>query len=378
MEVIKDNGTRTDIYNQVLFNAGSEGSCDLNIPIRNVEGIPSYQIELFVENYILWDIYWARDNVNGWNDTVVEFCDDVVIDYNQEGQPSGGAGNIATELSGFSTDKILNYGTPDDLIYGDTGYCQWYTDIVGFPITINYTSSSTDTVSSYKMKATSSGTRMPKNWTVHGQLAGGGWELIDTQTNILWGAYEEKEFTIGTPASYDEYKITIISSEHLTRLQIDDIGFWASNSSNGTFKFIIPINSSIEEYRTNPELYFCYRAMDDLYWWYFFYNQLNTSNLTIVGEIGSYRYESEFFWQRIFNDYNTVQIYKRNINQIQTLNDILDLKNTLANRVWNFNGSRNLTYYPTVTVNTTEIAEGVWNYNGTVSQSLLSQFINAF
>jgi hypothetical protein len=141
--------------------------------------------------------------------------------------------NIATDGASFSSDKALGYGNPADLVYGDTGYCQWYIETVGFPVAITYDIGTGTTVSSYKMKATSSGTRMPKNWTVHGQLGGGGWVLLDTRTDILWDAYEEQEFTIASPGSYDEYRITVASSNHATRLQIDDIGLISGISSVG-------------------------------------------------------------------------------------------------------------------------------------------------
>jgi hypothetical protein len=113
----------------------------------------------------------------------------------------------------------------------------------------------------------------------------------------------------------------------------------------------------------------------------------------MVGELGSYRYESEFFWIRIFDDYNTIKAYERNLNQVQTLNEILDLKETLANRVWNYNGSRNLTYYgegidPSLISDyvwnstnrsltyTDNIASAIWNYSGTIGASVIQTLVN--
>jgi len=135
--------------------------------------------------------------------------------------------NIATDGNSFSSDKAINYGYASNLVYGGTGYAQWYTDVVGLPVTITYDDGNEYTVSSYKMKATPSGTRMPKNWVMQGQLSGGGWTTLDTQTGILWNSYEEKEFTVSLPSNYDEYRIVISLAAHSTRLQIDDIGFWA-------------------------------------------------------------------------------------------------------------------------------------------------------
>jgi hypothetical protein len=171
----------------------------------------------YIDGHVMADI--ARIDVNS-----TSVGNGNVLVYSQAGVTGI---NIATDTGGFSSDKALGYGTPADLVYGDSGYCQWYIDTVGLPITITYDDGNAYTASSYKMKATSSGTRMPKDWVVDGQLAGGGWVTLDTQTGITWGAYEEKEFSIAVPSSYDEYRIVVSLAGHATRLQIDDIGFWA-------------------------------------------------------------------------------------------------------------------------------------------------------
>jgi hypothetical protein len=139
--------------------------------------------------------------------------------------------NIATDPAKFSSDKVPFYGYPADLVYGDTGYAQWTTSV--FPLTITYDIGTGTTVSSYKMKATSSGSRMPKDWKLYGQLADAGWVELDSQTSITWVAYEEKTFTISSPDSYDEYKIVVASSTHGTILQIDDVGLLAGVASVG-------------------------------------------------------------------------------------------------------------------------------------------------
>jgi hypothetical protein len=154
--------------------------------------------------------------------------------------------NIATDGDNFSSDKVPFYGYPADLVYGDTGYAQWTTSV--FPLEIKYDIGTGTTVSSYKMVATSSGTRMPKDWTLHGQLAGGGWVLLDTQASVTWAAYEEKEFTIASPGSYDEYRLTIASSTHGIILQIGDVGFWAGVASVGGDVMIVSDILTLGEY----------------------------------------------------------------------------------------------------------------------------------
>lgn len=218
-QVIKDNGTRIDITDEIIYSVGSSDNCQMSIPIEYTQGQSQYQIEIYMENYILWDIQWARDRVNFWNDTIVPFCENI------------------------STNRNISYN--------------------------------------------------------------------------------------------------------------------------------IPINASLEQYRNDTELYFCYRAMDNIYWWYYFYDDMIASNLTQIGDSESYHYESEFFWTLILDDYNTIQTYNRNLNQIQTLADILELRNTVAERIWNYT-NRNLTYYEDTT-NYTRIQQDVWSYTDTIVAGLLNQ-----
>jgi hypothetical protein len=232
-EVIKDNGTRTDIYDDLIFNSGIEGNCLIRIPIDNVQGVSSYNIELYLENYILWDIYWARDNVNEWNDTITPYCENISIDRN-----------------------------------------------------VSYT---------------------------------------------------------------------------------------------------LPINSSIEYYRNDTELYSCYRALDDLYWWYYFYDQLQDGNFTMVGELVSYHYESEFFWGRIFDDYTNINNKLGRSVQINTLQEIYNLRDSInsslnyssiAESVWNYN-NKSLDYYADTTnysYLSYLIPSSVWSWTGGISSSILGFF----
>lgn len=230
-QVLKQNGTTTDIIDDVHFESYSNDNCLLEIPLNYVEGQPTYQIEIYMENYIYWDIYWARDLVNSLNDTIMPFCLNISI--------------------------------------------------------------------------------------------------------------------------------------------------------NRSVNYIIPINSSIEAWRNDSELYFCYRAVDDVYWWYFFYDKIASEGYTTIGPTESIHYESEFFWVRILDDYNVIKTYQRNLNQVQTLQEIMDLRDNLANRVWNFTNRTlsefnfNISVVGIVNVNTTQVGEAVWGYNGTISSSILSQFANA-
>jgi hypothetical protein len=239
-QVLKQNGTTTDIVDDIIYRSSDADNCQMNIPISYVQGEASYQIEIYMENYIYWDIYWARDLVNSLNDTVLDFCTNVSI------------------------------------------------------------------------------------------------------------------------------------------------------AANVTYQ--IPINQSIDAYRNNSELYFCYRAVDDIYWWYFFYDKLLAENYTTIGPTESIHYESEFFWPRILDDYNTIKTYERDLNQVQTLDAILDLRENMSQRVWNYT-ERNLTYYgagsdPAMISNyvwnatnrsltyTDNLASAVWNYSGTIGVNVIQTLVN--
>jgi hypothetical protein len=119
--------------------------------------------------------------------------------------------------------------------------------------------------------------------------------------------------------------------------------------------------------------------MDDIYWWYFFYDLLSTEGYTTIGEIESVHYESEFFWVRILDETNTIRTFQRNTNQIQMLADLQDLRTNTANRVWNYTDRQLTAFNYTVggEINNTAIAESVWNYTGTISNSILNQITSA-
>lgn len=54
--------------------------------------------------------------------------------------------------------------------------------------------------------------RCPKAWTVEGSNDGSAWTTLDTRSNIsstMWAQWQEKFFTIASPASYSYYRITV-------------------------------------------------------------------------------------------------------------------------------------------------------------------------
>jgi hypothetical protein len=148
---------------------------------------------------------------------------------------SGSSGvNIATVGANFSSDKALNYGYAANLVEGSAGYCQWSIAAVSLPVTITYSNGAASTVTSYKIKATSSTTRTPKSWTVEGKLGAGAWTQISAETNITaWTAYEMKTFAVASSGSYDQYRIIVSAANHAEWLQLDDMSLLAGVDSVG-------------------------------------------------------------------------------------------------------------------------------------------------
>lgn len=174
---------------------------------------------------------------------------------------------------------------------------------------------------------------------------------------------------------------------------------------NNSMTFNLPITSSIE-YLNNTNLEFCYRAMDDLYWWDFFkdVHLQDTHNETISIPIGleqSTYSEFLYFYPYIVQNDNVISTYKRNINQVLTLSIVNDIVNNTALRVWNYNNrtltqnissttiinttqiandvwsstNKTLTYYPPQVdmTNYTQVANYVWSYTGNVTTNILNQ-----
>jgi len=207
-------GSITDLYNQTKFNVGDKDNCEMTIPIAFPNNGASSFIQIYMENYILWDIYWARDLVNSVRPTIERFCD--------------GVNNVT------GTDYIV-------------------------PIT-------------------------------------------------------------------------------------DDI------------------HVGLNESTLHSDDALCWRALDNIYWWDFFYLSMLQENSTEIGDYESIRYESEFFWVRIYNDFLHILTH----TSIEGLEDssmlMLQRINIIDSDVWNYT-NRNLTYYPPVSVDLSSIGEGVWNYS---------------
>jgi hypothetical protein len=180
--------------------------------------------------------------------------------------------------------------------------------------------------------------------------------------------------------------------------------------------YVLPVNRSLDAYKSNAELYYCYRAMDNLYWWYYYYDIFSNSNINTVSDIESLHFESQAFWPMIYDDYNVLSTYKRNANQVLTLSTVSKIYTDTARMVWNYT-PRNLTYYPTsggsnisygnlatavwqravrnltysnitagrlapgiwnnptrTLTNASVIAKDIWVYNGVVNLNLIAKF----
>jgi hypothetical protein len=246
MEILRESdGVGTaDLYNDTLFRVGSNNNCVLTLPIEFLANETSSNIIIYMENYILWDIQWARDLINNLNDTIVPYCENVAL---------------------------------------------------------------------------------------------------------------------------------------------------ANNMT-----YVLPIDSDIEEYRNNSDIYFCYRAVDDLYWWWFFYDSLAAENYSTIGPLESIHYESEYFWPRIVDDYNVIESHKSESYQLSILSVVssileyvqniyaklfgieLSVNQTLNNTLLLLDRSNqilakldNLTV-GSVSVNQTEVLESISDLNQTISGEILT------
>jgi hypothetical protein len=126
-----------------------------------------------------------------------------------------------------------------------------------------------------------------------------------------------------------------------------------------------------------------------------FNNWLSIALLSSSGTIQDVKGSSEMHITNIPNA-TTIQVWNYSTRTLTSINLTgVNITATVdnaavANAVWTYNNSRNLTYsadatnYTLITnivnnnsVNYTQVASSVWNYNGTISTNILTQFVTA-
>lgn len=114
--------------------------------------------------------------------------------------------------------------------------------------------------------------------------------------------------------------------------------------------FTIPIDELGGEtdisslYADNQTYLQCYRIMDDLYWFDYYYNL--SFDINRSGDYESYLVESQYYYPELQFYFGLIKNVTISINS-------------------------------TVSINASEISEAVWNYNGTVNPNLISQFVGS-
>lgn len=117
--------------------------------------------------------------------------------------------------------------------------------------------------------------------------------------------------------------------------------------SGRNFTYTTPITETTN-LSSDPVTSMCHQAYDDMYWSGSYYNDSLLINL--AGEYASYIQELRYYRGAIEARYAYLELG----NQTPYMSDYY------AQKVWNHT-TRNLTYYPTATVNSTDIANNVWN-----------------
>jgi hypothetical protein len=165
------------------------------------------------------------------------------------------------------------------------------------------------------------------------------------------------------------------------RANTEDICNEIADLTNTTYN--LPINESIDQYLNDLNVMFCYRAMDDLYWWDFFeaIHIEDTQNHTLavpIGTIESTYAEQLYFYPFIMENDRIVTAYLASPNQRVTLGLLYELISNTSQKVWSYQ-NRTLTQNisASVNVNTTQIANDIWNWNGLINSNILNQTANA-
>ena len=156
--------------------------------------------------------------------------------------------------------------------------------------------------------------------------------LIYMENYVAWDILQRKDQINGLRSTIETFCDDIATEQNIT--------------------YDLPISDNIDTYLSNPDILYCYRAKDNLYWIDYFLDDYNTTNYETIGEIESLHYEITDFYQDISNDHTAINIFK---NKNLTLTEISTLINGININISDLN--------ITTTINETAIAEEVWSWN---------------
>jgi hypothetical protein len=83
LDLKEHRGTETiNILGDAIFNLGQKENCDIKIPVDFNQTETEYVVEVVMDNYPKWELLWAYDIVYLFNDTIMNICDDISLQYN--------------------------------------------------------------------------------------------------------------------------------------------------------------------------------------------------------------------------------------------------------------------------------------------------------
>lgn len=113
--------------------------------------------------------------------------------------PSGVASASSEASATYSPWKAMDKSTA----------AQWRTTTTGkYPAWLQYELASSKTIKRYTITSHTTIDRAPKTWTFEG-FNGSTWDVLDTQTNIVFSASEKKTFDFTNSTAYTKYRVNI-------------------------------------------------------------------------------------------------------------------------------------------------------------------------
>jgi hypothetical protein len=108
-------GNTTDFLNNVTLRASSNDNCIIKIPVVFNSSFREFDIEIYQENYMLWEVERNKDMVNYYRLPIESFCNDVETQHGITYDIPLHGGNDVSTL--YSSNPVLLgcYRTVDDL-----------------------------------------------------------------------------------------------------------------------------------------------------------------------------------------------------------------------------------------------------------------------
>jgi hypothetical protein len=397
-EILK-NGT--SIMNDVHFSLGAKDNCKIQIPIVFGEDDRQFNIEIFQDNYMKWEMQRDKDYVNYFELALTPFCNGIAQE-NSNSYNIPISGNIDISALYINNPIYLGcYRALDDLYWFE----KYYNDSLGINVAGEYESYLTEarfyypelkshaqivqtlssnefdlmitpkTICGQNHNDYSCSLAMPPNSFFSSQegyikenvtiinnfmstinttyiyetatdidctaildvieVHGATNTSIKEDVRYALGVKKNCELTIPIIMDATEDKIQIIifqenyihwnmiqMTDKITSVRNNTQDYCDALATSHNITYQLPINQSISQYSNYSGLMFCYRAMDDLYWFDYFNAQHTTDELSgneTVGMMEAIYSEFQYFYPFIMENDNMISIFKRNNNQLLAL-----------------------------------------------------------